>query len=559
MSFKTYKTRALHEMDIDWKIKNTLTSNKTDHKTGTTTYGKRWMSDQERVAKSNAIMTGVKMDADGLVPDAGAFVKGHLDKAINTTANMLDGHKGMRDKLANKFNVKNIDGATFKNMATNATKDTAFNINKNIPGTTAYRYQGVANSINSKNLKNSYEPEGEFLSYEEVEVFVESLSEQGYTEEQILLELDRKGFGSVVLGKGLELGMSAIKNTYKAGKAFRGVVNRGIKDTKLTKDILSTAKTLRQQPTTTSSSGGTLKNFMSRVKGKLNRTDIKTNTPTKAVNPQALGGAATTRVPVTKMKNVTPIGNRITAATNKIKAGGTTAAVTGGAVAGSKLTSSSPTKVTPAAVTNVTKKEVTPTKNPVVKKTSERGRSVDRAYGAQIAQTRKLRGDAAAEKQRNKFINRAITSKEMDEGVSDQFKPSLKDELLSSANKRHKKAKSFKQFKKDAQRSTLKKGEVRKLVNGKWVSNKKEEVEIVQEKSAAWQRKEGKNKKGGLNEKGRKSYERENPGSDLKAPQPEGGPRKRSFCARMGGVKGPMKKPNGEPTRKALALRKWKC
>ena len=78
-------------------------------------------------------------------------------------------------------------------------------------------------------------------------------------------------------------------------------------------------------------------------------------------------------------------------------------------------------------------------------------------------------------------------------------------------------------------------------------------------KSAAWQRKEGKNKKGGLNEKGRKSYERENPGSDLKAPQPEGGPRKRSFCARMGGVKGPMKKPDGSPTRKALALRKWKC
>ena len=76
---------------------------------------------------------------------------------------------------------------------------------------------------------------------------------------------------------------------------------------------------------------------------------------------------------------------------------------------------------------------------------------------------------------------------------------------------------------------------------------------------AAWQRKEGKNKKGGLNEKGRKSYERENPGSDLKAPQPEGGPRKRSFCARMGGVKGPMKDEKGRPTRKALALRKWKC
>jgi hypothetical protein len=76
---------------------------------------------------------------------------------------------------------------------------------------------------------------------------------------------------------------------------------------------------------------------------------------------------------------------------------------------------------------------------------------------------------------------------------------------------------------------------------------------------AAWQRKEGKNPKGGLNEKGRKSYEAENPGSDLKPPQPEGGPRKRSFCARMGGMPGPMKDEKGRPTRKALSLRKWKC
>ena len=139
-------------------------------------------------------------------------------------------------------------------------------------------------------------------------------------------------------------------------------------------------------------------------------------------------------------------------------------------------------------------------------------------------------------------------------------KESVKDELLSRAEQ---KRKSFKQFRKDARmagQKPLKRGEVRKYDSktGKYVSNKNEEVEI-QEKSAAWQRKEGKNKTGGLNEKGRKSYERENPGSDLKAPQPEGGPRKRSFCARMGGVKGPMKKPDGSPTRKALALRKWKC
>lgn len=78
-------------------------------------------------------------------------------------------------------------------------------------------------------------------------------------------------------------------------------------------------------------------------------------------------------------------------------------------------------------------------------------------------------------------------------------------------------------------------------------------------KTAAWQRKEGKNKTGGLNQKGRDSYNSSHPGSHLKAPQPGGGPRKKSFCARMGGMPGPMKKPNGEPTRKALALRKWKC
>lgn len=88
---------------------------------------------------------------------------------------------------------------------------------------------------------------------------------------------------------------------------------------------------------------------------------------------------------------------------------------------------------------------------------------------------------------------------------------------------------------------------------------KKDGSQDMSMKESAWQRKEGKNKEGGLNELGRKSYERENPGSDLKPPQPKGGARKRSFCARMGGVEGPMKDEKGKPTRKALALRKWKC
>ena len=79
---------------------------------------------------------------------------------------------------------------------------------------------------------------------------------------------------------------------------------------------------------------------------------------------------------------------------------------------------------------------------------------------------------------------------------------------------------------------------------------------------SAWQRKEGKNKTGGLNEKGRKSYERENPGSDLKAPQPEGGSRKKSFCARMGGMKKKLtssKTANDPDSRINKSLRKWKC
>jgi hypothetical protein len=62
----------------------------------------------------------------------------------------------------------------------------------------------------------------------------------------------------------------------------------------------------------------------------------------------------------------------------------------------------------------------------------------------------------------------------------------------------------------------------------------------------------------GLTAKGRAKYNAAT-GSNLKAPQPQGGARKDSFCARMSGVKGPMKDENGKPTRKAAALKRWKC
>jgi len=94
-----------------------------------------------------------------------------------------------------------------------------------------------------------------------------------------------------------------------------------------------------------------------------------------------------------------------------------------------------------------------------------------------------------------------------------------------------------------------------------------DDVELFE--TAAWRRKEGKNPEGGLNRKGIESYRRENPGSKLSMavttppsklkPGSKAANRRKSFCARMGGMEGPMKKPNGEPTRKALALRKWNC
>jgi len=88
-----------------------------------------------------------------------------------------------------------------------------------------------------------------------------------------------------------------------------------------------------------------------------------------------------------------------------------------------------------------------------------------------------------------------------------------------------------------------------------------EELEI--EEGAAWTNKEGKNPSGGLNEKGRKSYERDNPGSDLKAPSKKvGNPRRKSFCARMKGMKAKLtsaKTARDPDSRINKSLRAWNC
>ena len=94
-------------------------------------------------------------------------------------------------------------------------------------------------------------------------------------------------------------------------------------------------------------------------------------------------------------------------------------------------------------------------------------------------------------------------------------------------------------------------------------------VMATKKKTAAWQRKAGKDPKGGLNKKGIASYRKENPGSKLQMavttkpsklkPGSKAANRRKNFCARMGGMPGPMKDAKGRPTRKALALKKWNC
>ncbi len=118
------------------------------------------------------------------------------------------------------------------------------------------------------------------------------------------------------------------------------------------------------------------------------------------------------------------------------------------------------------------------------------------------------------------------------------------------------------------------KDEGMKMKNGRQVPNcvpVKEETEELDE-VAAWQRKEGKSESGGLNQKGVESYRRENPGSKLKTavttkpskldPDSKAAKRRKSFCARMGGMKKRLtsaETARDPDSRINKALRKWNC
>lgn len=91
---------------------------------------------------------------------------------------------------------------------------------------------------------------------------------------------------------------------------------------------------------------------------------------------------------------------------------------------------------------------------------------------------------------------------------------------------------------------------------------------MPKKKSSAWTRKEGQNKEGGLNEKGRKAYEKDNPGSNLKPPvskeqadkSPKAAARRKSFCARSKGQMEDFPEAAKDPnSRLRKARRKWDC
>jgi hypothetical protein len=80
-------------------------------------------------------------------------------------------------------------------------------------------------------------------------------------------------------------------------------------------------------------------------------------------------------------------------------------------------------------------------------------------------------------------------------------------------------------------------------------------------RAGLWTRKEGQDPDGGLNARGRAAYNREH-GANLKAPQPEGGPRRDSFCARMKGMKEKLtsaETANDPDSRINKSLRAWNC
>jgi hypothetical protein len=147
-------------------------------------------------------------------------------------------------------------------------------------------------------------------------------------------------------------------------------------------------------------------------------------------------------------------------------------------------------------------------------------------------------------------------------------------ERLVAMDARHKAHKEKRGVKTKGMKEEVKRDEYGDPMGGPKISKKQlkknltanapdEQHTTTTSEAAAWTKKSGKNPSGGLNEKGRKSYERENPGSDLKRPSKKvGNKRRASFCARMKGMKKKLtsaKTANDPDSRINKSLRAWNC
>ena len=144
-------------------------------------------------------------------------------------------------------------------------------------------------------------------------------------------------------------------------------------------------------------------------------------------------------------------------------------------------------------------------------------------------------------------------------------KDATRGELISQRRKDHKLKRGVKEeVKRDEYGDPIGGPKIsKKQLKKNLTANTPDEQHTTTSEAAAWTKKSGKNPSGGLNEKGRKSYERENPGSDLKRPSKKvGNKRRASFCARMKGMKKKLtsaKTANDPDSRINKSLRAWNC
>jgi len=166
MEIETLDVIAAQPLRSDWRsdlkevtIDKRITTTKGEFGKPGFSMNVRQMSDKELSDKLPTI-GGVKleMDQDGNLPNLGQFVSDTARTQANKFADsgIIDNNQTVAKAMGAKAGLdKPMTGDDFKQLAKDGTKDLAFNINKEIPGTTANRVQGVADSINksTSNLK----------------------------------------------------------------------------------------------------------------------------------------------------------------------------------------------------------------------------------------------------------------------------------------------------------------------------------------------------------------------------------------------------------------------